>query len=105
MFCDAERGSARRLAAFEGSCLSKKEGKKITLFKKKLSCDGWVCGFGAVGASSIFGMIRGAGAFAAVLPTIALVSRMQLAQHACSWGLKRNFNQNKKYSNFHVTQP
>ena len=35
---------------------------------------------GAVGASSIFGLIRGAGAFAAVLPTFVLVSRMQLAQ-------------------------
>ena len=44
------------------------------------SCDGWVCDLGAVGASSIFGLIRGAGAFAAVLPTFVLVSRMQLAQ-------------------------
>jgi hypothetical protein len=33
------------------------------------SCDGWVCDLGAVGASSIFGLVRGAGAFAAVLPT------------------------------------
>jgi hypothetical protein len=44
------------------------------------SCDGWVCDLGAVGASSIFGWIRRAGAFAAVLPTFVLVSRMQLAQ-------------------------
>ena len=44
------------------------------------SCDGWVCDLGAVGASLIFGLIRGAGAFAAVLPTFVLVSRMQLAQ-------------------------
>ncbi len=33
---------------------------------------------GAMGASSIFGLVRRAGAFAAVLPTY--VSRMQLAQ-------------------------
>jgi hypothetical protein len=32
------------------------------------SCGGWVCDLGAVGASSIFGLVRGAGAFAAVLP-------------------------------------
>ena len=44
------------------------------------SCDGWACDLGAVGASSIFGLIRGAGAFAAVLPNFVLVSRMQLAQ-------------------------
>jgi hypothetical protein len=44
------------------------------------SCDGWVCDLGAMGASSIFGLVRGAGAFAAVLPTFVLVSRMQLAQ-------------------------
>jgi hypothetical protein len=42
--------------------------------------DGWVCGLGAVGASPIFGLVRRAGAFAAVLPTFLLVSRMQLAQ-------------------------
>ena len=39
-----------------------------------------MCDVGAVGASSIFGLVRGAGAFAAVLPTCSLVSRMQLAQ-------------------------
>ena len=44
------------------------------------SCDGWVCDLGAVGASLIFGLVRGAGAFPAVLPTLVLVSRMQLAQ-------------------------
>ena len=43
------------------------------------SCGGWVCGLGAVGASSIFGLVCGAGAFAAVLPTLVLVSRMQFA--------------------------
>ncbi len=41
---------------------------------------GWVGGLGGVGASSIFGLIRRAGAFAAVLPTFVLVSRMQVAQ-------------------------
>ena len=40
------------------------------------SCDGWVCGLGVVGVSSIFGLVRGAGAFAAMLPTFVLVSRM-----------------------------
>jgi hypothetical protein len=35
---------------------------------------------GVVGASSIFGLVRRAGAFAAVLPTFVLVSRMQLTQ-------------------------
>jgi hypothetical protein len=38
------------------------------------------CDLGAVGASSDFGWVRGAGAFAAVLPTFVLVSIMQLAQ-------------------------
>ncbi len=33
-----------------------------------------------MGASSLFGLVRGAGAFAAVLPTFVLVSRIQLAQ-------------------------
>jgi hypothetical protein len=44
------------------------------------SCDGWVCDLGAVDASLIFGLVRGTGAFAAVLPTFVLVSRMQFAQ-------------------------
>jgi hypothetical protein len=44
------------------------------------SCDGWVCGLGAVGASLVFGLVRGAGAFAAVLPFFVLVSRMPFAQ-------------------------
>ena len=34
------------------------------------SCGGWVCDLGVVGASLIFGLVRGAGAFAAVLPTL-----------------------------------
>ncbi len=29
--------------------------------------DGWLCGLGEVGASFAFGLVRGAGAFAAVL--------------------------------------
>ena len=36
--------------------------------------DGRVCGLGAVGASLVFGLVRGAGAFAAVLPSFVLVS-------------------------------
>jgi hypothetical protein len=52
-------------------------GKKIP---KMGEWDGWVGGLGAVGASSIFGLVRGAGAFAAVLPTFVLVSRTQLAE-------------------------
>jgi hypothetical protein len=40
----------------------------------------WVCCLGAVGASLTFGVVRGAGAFAAVLPTFVLVSGIQLAQ-------------------------
>ena len=44
------------------------------------SCGGWVCGLGAVGASLVFGLVRGAGPFAAVLPSVVLVSRIHLAQ-------------------------
>ena len=50
------------------------------------SCDGWVCGLGAVGASLVFGLVRGAGAFAAVLPSFALVSRMTFAQYNRGFG-------------------
>jgi hypothetical protein len=42
--------------------------------------DGLLGGLGAVGASLTFGVVRGAGAFAAVLPTFVLVSGIQLAQ-------------------------
>ncbi len=48
--------------------------------------DGWVCGLGAVGASSILGFIRGVRAFAAVLPTFVLGSRIQLAQRYRGFG-------------------
>ena len=50
------------------------------------SCGGWVCDLGAVGASSIFGLVRGSGAFAAVLPSFDLVSRMSFAQHHRGFG-------------------
>jgi hypothetical protein len=45
-----------------------------------------VCDLGAVGASSIFGLVRGSGAFAVVLPTLVLVSRFQLAQRYRDFG-------------------
>ena len=48
--------------------------------------DGRVCGLGAVGASLVFGLVRGAGAFAAVLPSFALVSGMPFAQHNRGFG-------------------
>ncbi len=40
------------------------------------SCDGWVCGLGAVDSSLVFGLLRGAGAFTVVFLTYVLVSRM-----------------------------
>jgi hypothetical protein len=45
------------------------------------SCDGWVCGLGAVGDSLVFGLVRGPGPFAVVLPSFVLVSNMSFAQH------------------------
>ncbi len=42
-------------------------------------CDGWVCDLGEVGTTLVFGLVRGTGAFAAVLQTFVLVSRMQFA--------------------------
>ena len=50
------------------------------------SCDWRVRGLGAVGASSILGLIRGARAFATVLPALVLGSRMQLAQRYRGFG-------------------
>ena len=41
--------------------------------------DGRVCGLGAVGTSSILGLIRGTRAFTTVLTTFVLGSRMQLS--------------------------
>ncbi len=38
--------------------------------------DGWVCGLGTVGVSSIFGLVCRSGTFTTVLPTFVLVSRM-----------------------------
>ncbi len=45
------------------------------------SCDGWMCVLGAVGASLVFGLVRGTGSFPAVLPSFVLVSRMPFAQY------------------------
>jgi hypothetical protein len=50
------------------------------------SCDGWVCGLGEVVVSLVFGLVRGSGAFAAVLPSFALVSRMPFARHNHGFG-------------------
>jgi hypothetical protein len=44
------------------------------------SCGGWVCCLGVVGASLVFGLVRGSGAFVTVLPSVVLVSRIHLAQ-------------------------
>ena len=48
--------------------------------------DGWVCGLGAVGSSSIFGLVRRTRAFTGDLLTFALVSGLQLAQHCDNRG-------------------
>ena len=45
------------------------------------SCDGWVCGLGAVGTSLVFGLVRGSGTFTAVLPSFVLVSNIPFAHH------------------------
>jgi hypothetical protein len=50
------------------------------------SCDGWECGLGAVGASLVFGLVRGTGAFATVFPSFVLVSNMSFAQHNRGFG-------------------
>ena len=47
------------------------------------SCGGWVGDLGALGASSIFGLVRRAGAFTGGLLTFALVSGLQIAQINC----------------------
>jgi hypothetical protein len=44
------------------------------------SLDGWVCGLGVVGASLVFGSVRGTGAFTVVLPSFPLVSRISFTQ-------------------------
>jgi hypothetical protein len=48
--------------------------------------DAWVCGLGAVSISLPFGLVRGTGTFAAVLPSFVLVSRMPFAQHNRGFG-------------------
>jgi hypothetical protein len=50
------------------------------------SCDGWVCGLGVVDTSLVFRLVRGAGAFAVVLPSFAFVSREPFAQHNHGFG-------------------
>ncbi len=50
------------------------------------SCDGWVCDLGVVGDSSIFGLIRGVGAFVVVLPTLVLVSGIQIVERYRGFG-------------------
>ncbi len=45
-----------------------------------------MCGLGAVSTSLAFGLVRGAGAFAAVLPPFALISRMTVAEHNHDFG-------------------
>ena len=40
-----------------------------------------MCGLGAVGSSLVFGLVRGTGASAVVLPSFVLVSEMPFAQH------------------------
>ena len=46
----------------------------------------WVCGLGEVSTSLAFGLVRGTGTFAAVLPSFVLVSRMPFAQHNRGFG-------------------
>ncbi len=43
-------------------------------------------GLGAVGASSIFGLVRRAGSFDTVLPTFVLVSRINLLNSTVTMG-------------------
>ena len=43
--------------------------------------DGRVCGLGAVGASLVFGLVRGSGTFASVFPSFVLVSNMSFVPH------------------------
>ena len=52
------------------------DGRRLWVTRPSHLCDVWVGDLGVVGVSSIFGLIRGSGAFAAVLPTFVLVSRM-----------------------------
>ena len=84
--------SSSRLQTMVGGVLARASALRVGLgvggaavasgsFSRPSHSCGWrVCDLGAVGASLIFGLVRGAGAFPAVLPTLVLVSRMQLAQ-------------------------
>ena len=87
--------SSSRLEAMVGGALARASALRIGLGVGRVliasgsrtrpshSCDGWVCDLGVVGAPLIFGLARGAGAFAWGLLTFALVSGLQLAQHNC----------------------
>jgi hypothetical protein len=44
------------------------------------SCDGWVCGLCVVDVSLVFGLVRGSGTFATVIPSFVLVSRIPFVQ-------------------------
>ena len=46
----------------------------------------WVCGLGVVSNSLAFGLVRGTGAFAVVLPSFPLVSRMPFAHDNRGFG-------------------
>ena len=65
--------------------------------------DGWVCGLGAVGVSSIFGLVRRSRAFTGGLLTFALVSGLQASARAScvifyypSWFLSTRYPVKKK---------
>ena len=45
-----------------------------------------MCDLGAVGDSSIFGLVRGTGSFAPVLPTLVLVSKFHLTPRYRGFG-------------------
>ncbi len=48
--------------------------------------DAWVCGLGPVSTSLAFGLVRGVGPFAVVLPSFALVSGMSFTEHNRGFG-------------------
>ena len=48
--------------------------------------DGRVCGLCSVGASLVFGLVRGVGTFTTVLPSFVLVSNLPFAQHNRDFG-------------------
>jgi hypothetical protein len=82
--------SSSRLEATVGGTLTRDSALSVVLgvggtvvtsesrVRPSHSCDGCVCDLGVVGDSSIFGLIRGSGAFVVVFPTFVLVSRIHL---------------------------